>query len=109
MCKRSLALSLFMGGVFLVPTDLLRGADAPATPVDASQAKAREEVLRLEREWATAEDKHDEATLRRILDEKFVVTFGSKKPPYDKEGLSRHSSRVMSIRQNLKPCRTRRS
>jgi ketosteroid isomerase-like protein len=86
MCKRSLALSLFMGGLFLVPTHLLRGADAPATPVDASQAKAREEVLRLEREWATAEDKHDEATLRRILDEKFVVTFGSKKPPYDKEG-----------------------
>jgi ketosteroid isomerase-like protein len=86
MCKRNLPLSLFMGGLLLLPTHLLRAADAPATPVDVSQAKARQEVLRLEGEWATAEDKHDEATLRRILAEKFVMTFGTKKPPYDKEG-----------------------
>jgi ketosteroid isomerase-like protein len=86
MSKRNLPLSLFMGALFLVPTHLLRGADTPAPGGDASPSEAREEVLRLERDWTTAENKHDEATLRRILDEKFVATFGTKKPPYDKEG-----------------------
>jgi len=85
MHKRCLRLSLALGGLFLLPPHLLRGADVPAQPVDAFQAKAREEVLKLETEWATAENKHDEATLRRILDEKFVVTLGTK-PPHDKEG-----------------------
>jgi ketosteroid isomerase-like protein len=85
MYKRSLPSSLALGALFLLFTNLLRGAEAPAKPVDAAQAKAKEELLKLESEWATAEDKHDEATLRRILDEKFVVTFGTKTPPYDKE------------------------
>lgn len=38
----------------------------------------------LEKQWAAAEDKHDAATIRRILDDKFVATFGAQKP-YDKE------------------------
>ena len=84
MYKRRLRLSLVMGGLFLIPPYLLRSTDAPAGPVDASQAKAREEVLKLEKEWVAAENTHDEATLRRILDEKFVATFGTK-PPRDKE------------------------
>ena len=86
MYQRSLPLSLFTGALFLVSTPLLWGADTPAPGVDASQTAARDELLRLERDWTTAENKHDEATLRRILDEKFVATFGTKKPPYDKEG-----------------------
>jgi len=86
MYKRSLRLSLALGALFLSFTYLLHGADAPAGPVDASQAKAKEELVKLESDWATAEDRHDEATLRRILDEKFVVTLGTKTPPYNKEG-----------------------
>lgn len=86
MCKRSLPMSLFIGALFLVSGHLSRGADQPARAADASQNEAREEVLSLEREWTIAENKHDEAMLRRILDEKFVATFGTKRPPYDKEG-----------------------
>lgn len=47
-------------------------------------ADAKQQVLDLGKEWAAAEDKHDASTLRRILDDKFVVSFGAKKP-YDKE------------------------
>lgn len=45
---------------------------------------AKQQVLKLESEWVAAEVKHDEATLRRILDDKFVASFDSGKP-YDKE------------------------
>jgi steroid delta-isomerase-like uncharacterized protein len=45
---------------------------------------AKQQVLDLGKEWAAAEDKHDASTLRRILDDKFVASFGAKKP-YDKE------------------------
>ena len=47
-------------------------------------ADARQQVLELGKEWMAAEDKHDEATLRRILDDKFIATFGTK-PPLNKE------------------------
>ena len=84
MYKPRLRLSLVLGGLLLLPCYLLCSAAAPAALMDDSQAKAREEVLKLEQEWVTAESRHDEATLRRILDEKFVATFGTK-PPYNKE------------------------
>jgi len=45
---------------------------------------AKQQVLDLEKDWVTAEFKHDEAALRRILDDKFLVSFGPNKP-YDKE------------------------
>lgn len=45
---------------------------------------AKQQVLDLGKEWAAAEDKRDASTLRRILDDKFVASFGVKKP-YDKE------------------------
>jgi hypothetical protein len=48
-------------------------------------ADAKQQVLDLGKEWATAEVKHDTTTLRRILDDKFVASFDAKKP-YDKEG-----------------------
>jgi hypothetical protein len=58
---------------------------AEATDTTPSvMADARQQVMKLEKQWAAAEDKHDEATLRRILDDKFVATFGANKP-YDKE------------------------
>lgn len=47
-------------------------------------AGAKQQVLDLEQEWVAVENKHDAATLRRILDDKFVASFGVEKP-YDKE------------------------
>jgi ketosteroid isomerase-like protein len=57
-------------------------ANAPVSDGDLSAA--RQQVLDLEQEWVAAEHKHDAATLRRILDDKFVASFGVEKP-YDKE------------------------
>lgn len=45
---------------------------------------AREQLLAVEKEWVAAEDKHDAAALRRILDERFVATFGAART-YDRE------------------------
>jgi steroid delta-isomerase-like uncharacterized protein len=45
---------------------------------------AKQQVLDLGKEWVAAEVKHDATALRRILDEKFVASFGADKP-YDKE------------------------
>ena len=47
-------------------------------------ADAKQQVLDLENEWVTAEINHDVTTLRRILDDKFVASFGAAKP-YGKE------------------------
>ncbi|HXY06760.1 MAG TPA: nuclear transport factor 2 family protein [Terriglobales bacterium] len=47
-------------------------------------ADAKQQVLDLSKEWVTAEIKHDANSLRRILDDKFVASFGAEKP-YDKE------------------------
>jgi len=46
---------------------------------------AKLQVLKLEREWTAAEIKRDAATLRHILDDRFVVTFGAGEA-IDKEG-----------------------
>ncbi len=89
MCRRKLPLSLGSGAVFVLFAHLLSGADARMSALEASQAQAKQQLLQLESDWAAAEDKHDEATLRRILDEKFVATFGTKTPPYDKEAFIR--------------------
>lgn len=55
--------------------------DSKALPT----AAAKQQVLDLGKEWVAAEVKHDASTLRRILDDKFVASFGAQKP-YDKEG-----------------------
>jgi ketosteroid isomerase-like protein len=47
-------------------------------------ADAKRQVLGVEKAWVAAEMKRDAATLRRILDDKFIVTFGARKP-YHKE------------------------
>lgn len=47
-------------------------------------ADAKQQILDLEQVWVTAEHNHDAATLNRILDDKFVASFGGEKP-LDKE------------------------
>ena len=48
------------------------------------QADARQQVLDLGKQWVIAENRHDATTLRRILDDKFIATFGTKRV-HDKE------------------------
>jgi ketosteroid isomerase-like protein len=57
---------------------------APGTPCAAQAADARQEVLDVGKEWVTAELKKDAATLRRVLDAKFIATLNTGKP-YDKD------------------------
>jgi ketosteroid isomerase-like protein len=45
---------------------------------------AKQQILDFEQLWVTAEHNRDAAALRRILDNKFVATFGGEKP-MDKE------------------------
>ncbi len=47
-------------------------------------ADPKQQVLDLEKEWVNAEIKRDSAALRRILDDKFIATFGARQPR-DKE------------------------
>ncbi len=51
-------------------------ATEPTSSQAAPPTDARRQLLDLEKEWVVAEDKHDAAVLRRILDERFVATFG---------------------------------
>jgi len=80
----------------------LSAATEPKNSKTVPSADAKQQVLDLGKEWVAAEVKHDAAALRRILDDKFVASFGVKKP-YDKENSSRQLSLTMSITQNLKP------
>ena len=59
-------------------------AEEPASSQTASPTDARQQLLDLEQEWTAAEEKRDAAVLRRILDERFVATFGAAKT-YDKD------------------------
>jgi hypothetical protein len=53
-------------------------AAEPTSSQSAPPTDARQQLLDLEKDWATAEDKHDVTVLQRILDERFVATFGAK-------------------------------
>ena len=59
-------------------------AAEPTSSPTSPPTDARQQVLDLDKAWAVAEDKHDEATLRRILDDRFLATFSSGKT-YNKE------------------------
>ena len=59
-------------------------AAEPTSSHTASPPDARQQLLELEQEWTVAEEKRDGAVLRRILDDRFVATFGAAKT-YDKE------------------------
>jgi len=50
----------------------------PASAPPAADAK--KQALDLEKEWVAAELNHDATKLQRILDDKFVFSYGSKKP-----------------------------
>ena len=52
------------------------GAYADDNPVTADE-KA---LLKLERQWADAESRHDAVALNAILDDRFIDTFGGGKP-----------------------------
>ena len=78
--KRFAALALG----WCVAAGLPAAAAEPRNPRTAPPSEARQELLDLETEWTVAEEKHDEETLRRILDDRFIATFGAGKT-YDKE------------------------
>lgn len=59
-------------------------AKAPTTNTAPSDADAKQQILDLEQIWVAAEHNHDAATLRRILDDKFLASFNAGKP-LDKE------------------------
>lgn len=59
-------------------------ATEPTGPQTASAAEARQQLIDLEKDWVAAEDRRDTAALRRILDDRFVATFGAART-YDKE------------------------
>jgi len=59
-------------------------ATEPKNSKTLPPADAKQQVLDLGKEWVAAEIKHDAARLRRILDDKFVASFGAQKP-LDKE------------------------
>jgi hypothetical protein len=71
----------------LMLASLVAAGSLPAV-LQAAQTQpgpdAKQQVLKLEDQWVEAELKHDAATLGRILDDKFLSTFGSHKPA-DKE------------------------
>lgn len=73
---------------WVLPAHAQQSSDKKQTNPRTLTQDARQEVLDLEKKWVEAEIKHDETTLVRILDDKFVVSFGAAKP-YDKEALSR--------------------
>ena len=54
-------------------------AAAPGNSQALAPADAKQQVLQLEKLWVTAEQNHDAAALRRILDDKFVATFDAGK------------------------------
>jgi len=62
---------------------------AGAQNSNPSSADAKQQVQDLEQQWITAENKHDANTLRRILDDQFISTFGAN-APHDKDYFIRH-------------------
>ena len=75
--QRFLALAYACGATTAVVAMGPKSAGSPPA------GDAKQQVLNLGKEWVSAEVKHDAVTLDRILDDKFLASFGSKKP-YDK-------------------------
>jgi ketosteroid isomerase-like protein len=73
MIRHGLILAL-AGSLALMSAAEARGSRNPA-PADA-----KSQVRALLRDWARAEDRHDAAALDRILDDKFLSTYGAGKP-----------------------------
>jgi len=64
----------------LVCSVALAVASRAPTNSETPAADDRQQLLDLEKEWVAAETKHDLATVRRILDDKFVFSYGAGKP-----------------------------
>jgi hypothetical protein len=71
---RGLALTCAWGMTAVVLAAEPNGAASP------SAGDARQQVLDLGKEWVAAELKHDAVALDRILDDKFLASFGSRMP-----------------------------
>ena len=82
MKRESTKLTLQMAGLALA---LSVAAASVATEAAAPPADARQQLLALDEEWTVAEQKRDAATLRRILDDRFVATLGAGRS-LDKDG-----------------------
>ena len=63
---------------------VLSVAASPAGSPPGQPADPREQLIALEKDWVAAETNRDTAALRRMLDERFVVTLGTN--TYDREG-----------------------
>lgn len=67
-------------GIWAAGMLVVASAGAEPTTTEAAKAgDAEREVLALEDQWVQAEIHGDEATLQRILDDRFVMTWGSGK------------------------------
>jgi len=53
------------------------GTAAEAEVADPASTTAQQQVLAVEDEWVDAEIRRDEATLRRVLDERFTLNHGN--------------------------------
>lgn len=49
-------------------------------PAGAKQDEARRQVLDTTEQWIAAENKHNAAALRQIIDDKFISTYAANKP-----------------------------
>ncbi len=83
MCRERALKILFL--TFACCVAAFSASTEPKNSKILAPADAKQQVLDLGKEWVAAEVKHDATTLQRILDDKFVASFGVKKP-YDKEG-----------------------
>jgi ketosteroid isomerase-like protein len=76
---RQLGLGLTLG--CWATTETAQAQAAPAS----RDTEVAQQVMDLEQVWSEAENRHDAATLRSILDDKFVFTMGGDGKLYDKD------------------------
>jgi ketosteroid isomerase-like protein len=69
-------LCAFITAFVLLSSSFATEPRAPAKTPTASE----KQLLALTQDWADAEVKRDEPTLRRVLDDDFIATFGAGKP-----------------------------
>ena len=71
------AISIMMVALGMVTP---KASAQPVARKTLALADTQQQVLDVHKAWVAAEGKRDAAALRRILDDKFVVTFGAKEP-----------------------------
>src|SRR5215469_7426130 len=73
-------LCLTLACYLAAPSVAAKPSDSKSLPT----ADTKQQVIDLSKEWVAAEIRHDANALRRILDDKFIASFGAEKPQ-DKE------------------------